>query len=556
MDRRRALLASASSSGGDLAIPPNNEVWYISGDEQIITPDQDNAFGANIVSNTYENGKGVIKFDGPVTQIGYRAFYYEENLIEISLPKSVLSICFRCCENLTRVSIPKNGLLSIEQFAFQDCFNLTHFTIPSSVTYIGSYAFHNCSKLEFSVKFPSSMSSIGDYTFDNCRKLLSIDIPDSITRIGKNALSYCFGLTEITIPNSVTSIGYQAFSHCENLTTIVLPNNITSIEEYTFSSCSNLTSITIPSSVTSIGDGAFAYAYALTTIICEATTAPAIDSETFYKVKYSGILYYPTGANYSSWLTNSYYYLGYYGWTGREMYTPTSYYDLTITADDVSGRDTTTTIYWSCMSDGISAIDGSQVTGVILTGTAISAEFPQNKSTTKTVKRTITFEYQGLTASTTITQGVWKTAKYTVVLNNQWQLSSSISNPNASAYDGVYESFSNKGVNNSQAVMYLDIEGYDTFKIYIRSYAESSYDYVMVSQPDQTIDNNTSYSNTSLVKAHTSGSQNSGTAISNYQLVEYTGLNSGKHRITILYRKDVSAAEGYDQGYLLIPKNQ
>ena len=123
-------------------------------------------------------------------------------------------------------------------------------------------------------------------------------------------------------------------------------------------------------------------------------------------------------------------------------------------------------------------------------------------------------------------------------------------------YDGVYESFSNKGVNDSQAVMYLDIDGYDTFKLYIRSYAESNYDYVMVSQPDQSINNSTSYSDTSLVKAHTRGSQNSGTSISSYQLVEYTGLNSGKHRITILYRKDSSASNGDDRGYVLIPKNQ
>lgn len=551
--RRRSLLASASIEVG---IPPNNEVWYISGDGQIITPEKANAFGANIVSNTYENGKGVIKFDGPVTQIGYWAFYYAENLIEISLPKSVLSICFRYCKNLTRVSIPQNGLLYIEQSAFQDCLNLTHFTIPSSVISIGSYAFQNCSKLEFSVKFPSSMSSIGNSTFSNCRKLLSVDIPDSIISIGEDAFDYCFGLTEITIPNSVTSIGEGAFSYCENLTSIVLPNNITTIEEHTFNSCRSLTSITIPSSVTSIGDGALSYTYSLTTIICEATTAPAIDSETFYKVKYGGILYYPTGADYSSWLSYSDYYLGNYGWTGQPLYTPTRYYNLTITADDVSGKETTTTIYWSCLSDGFNTIDGTQKTGVTLTGTAISAEFPQNTSTTRTVKRRITFTYQGLTATTTITQGVWKNTQYTIDLNSQWQLSSSITNPNASVYDGVYESFSNKGVNSSQAVMYLDIEGYDTFKIYIRSYAESSYDYVMVSQPDQTIDNNTSYSNTSLVKAHTSGSQNSGTAISSYQLVEYTGLNSGKHRITILYRKDSSASDGDDRGYVLIPKNQ
>lgn len=41
-----------------------------------------------------------------------------------------------------------------------------------------------------------------------------------------------------------------------------------------------------------------------------------------------------------------------------------------------------------------------------LSGTATSAEFPQNTSKTETVQRIITFKYQGLTATTTITQGV------------------------------------------------------------------------------------------------------------------------------------------------------
>lgn len=145
---------------------------------------------------------------------------------------------------------------------------------------------------------------------------------------------------------------------------------------------------------------------------------------------------------------------------------------------------------------------------------------------------------------------------YTVDLNNQWRLSTTVANPDAEAYEGVYESFSNKGVNNSAAIMYIDINYYDSFKFYIRSDAEGNYDYVMVSQLDKTIDGSTSYSDTTLVKAYTRGSQSSGTAISNYKLVEFTGIGGGSHRITIVYRKDSSSNSGTDQGYILIPKQQ
>ena len=104
--------------------------------------------------------------------------------------------------------------------------------------------------------------------------------------------------------------------------------------------------------------------------------------------------------------------------------------------------------------------------------------------------------------------------------------------------------------------MYIDIEGYDNFKLYIRSYAESNYDYVMVSQLDQIIDEDSSYSDTTLVKAHTRGNQQSGTDLASYTLVEFTNIDCMKHRITVVYRKDASGHEYDDRGYILIPKNQ
>jgi hypothetical protein len=112
-------------------------------------------------------------------------------------------------------------------------------------------------------------------------------------------------------------------------------------------------------------------------------------------------------------------------------------------------------------------------------------------------------------------------------------------------YDGVYESYSNYNVNDGVATMYIDIEGYTEFSIYVRSNAESTYDYVTVSEFDSTTQ-----------KMSTSGNQNSGTAISNYTKVTYTDIDGGSHRITVTYKKDFSQHSGTDRGYLIIPKNQ
>ena len=145
---------------------------------------------------------------------------------------------------------------------------------------------------------------------------------------------------------------------------------------------------------------------------------------------------------------------------------------------------------------------------------------------------------------------------YTVTLMGQWEQTTNIPNPDSTLYDGVYRSASNYNVNSGVATMYITIKDYNSFKMYIRSYAESSFDYVMVSQLDQTITGNSPYNNTAIVKAHTRGNQQSGTALSNYTLVEFTGISSGEHTITIVYRKDGSVNSGDDRGYVLINKIQ
>lgn len=133
-----------------------------------------------------------------------------------------------------------------------------------------------------------------------------------------------------------------------------------------------------------------------------------------------------------------------------------------------------------------------------------------------------------------------------------WRKSTIVPNPNSSLYDGVYESFSNSGKNGTMASMYIDINNFDTFKFYIRSYGESSFDYVMVSQLDTEINNNTSVTS-STVKAHTKDLATSGTGITSYTEVIFDNIGGGSHRIQVIYKKDGSQSGGTDQGFVIIP---
>jgi hypothetical protein len=263
-----------------------------------------------------------------------------------------------------------------------------------------------------------------------------------------------------------------------------------------------------------------------------------------------GIMYYDYNYDYSNLIPSLP-----EGWTAVPDLENIEVTSLIIEAEDISGTDEYTTINYVAVIKG--TIPGTEelVENVTLAGQGISDYIGDNPSKEESREVEISFTFLGATATTTITQAARKGGSYTVNLNNQWR-TSSVTNPNTSMYEGVYESHSNYNSNNSGASMYITIKDLETFQLYIRSYAESNYDYVMVSQLDQDITYSTSYSNTALIKAHTRGIQNSGTAISSYQLVEFTNIPAGEHTIEIIYRKDSSQHSGNDRGYVLIPKDQ
>ena len=296
---------------------PNNEIWYTSTDGEVVMPYVTDAFDANIVSNTYKNGKGVIKYDGDVTTIGYEAFRYCSSLTSVTIPNSVTLIekgAFVGCSSLTSLygkfasadnrcwvvngvlehfipaglttyTIP-DGVTEIGYVAFSGCSSLTSVTIPDSVTSIGDYAFHKCSNLT-SVTIPDGVTTIGVCAFRDCQSIASVTIPDNVTTIGDGVFLSCYNLTEFkgkfaedngrilvvdgtliafapscgakeyTIPDSVTIIEMSAFRDCQSLTIVTIPESVTTIRNYAFYDCSSLTSVTIPDSATLIGDYAF-----------------------------------------------------------------------------------------------------------------------------------------------------------------------------------------------------------------------------------------------------------------------------------------------------------
>lgn len=172
-------------------------ILYTSTDGRIVQPRNTGStyYGANIISNTYRGGQGVIGFDGYVVEIGYETFHELPTLASIIIP---------------------DGTISIGSYAFSGSRNLSSVTIPDSVTSIGAWAFGYCQSLS-SITIPSGVTSIGIYAFDDCRSLSSVTIPDSVTGLGESIFENCVSLSSVTIGSGVARIDDYVFYLCTNL---------------------------------------------------------------------------------------------------------------------------------------------------------------------------------------------------------------------------------------------------------------------------------------------------------------------------------------------------
>lgn len=171
--------------------------------------------------------------------------------------------------------------------AFSSSSGLTSVTIPSTITYIGEYAFWY---LVLDVYYLGTLSQWCDidfngYTFGgfnlyiNNTLVTDVVIPEGIIQIKNSTFDRCISLTSITIPSSVTSIGAAAFISCTGVTSVILPESLTTIGSQAFENCSGLTEIT-----------------------CLAATVPSLEDRAFTSVNTTIPVYVPCGsvANYQA----------------------------------------------------------------------------------------------------------------------------------------------------------------------------------------------------------------------------------------------------------------
>ncbi|MGN1047017.1 MAG: InlB B-repeat-containing protein [Eubacteriales bacterium] len=197
-----------------------------------------------------------------VTSIGLGAFRGCVNLSSAIINASITALpdqIFSGCHSLSSVYIPES-VTSVGYNAFYACKSLQSFTIGSGITRIAQSAFSFCTSLsqffvdegntsfatedgvlmnasktsivaypagkaQHSYTVPSSVTKIGTFSFEGAEYLTSLTVASSVQSIEMGAFFGASHLTSVMIPDSVTSIGLRAFHGCDSLKTLYTQEN-------------------------------------------------------------------------------------------------------------------------------------------------------------------------------------------------------------------------------------------------------------------------------------------------------------------------------------------
>ena len=209
------------------------------------------------------NDKEVTVPEG-VTGIGGNAFL-NAKVEKVTLTPQVTEIgayAFEKCKSLKAVDVKGvNNLVTVGNYAFSECTNLTGFSFGENLTEIGESAFYYCSGLSGNLTLPEGLKRIGNSAFIGCENLTGeLKLPESLAEIGAGAFYGCSGFTgDLTIPSGITEIPDNAFYSCYGFDgKLNIPQSVTSIGNYAFISCYSLTGeLTLPENLESIGREAF-----------------------------------------------------------------------------------------------------------------------------------------------------------------------------------------------------------------------------------------------------------------------------------------------------------
>ena len=146
---------------------------------------------------------------------------------------------------------------------FEDAKIMVEATIPSTMEYIGAYAFQRCNELVTINGLKEHLAKatrIGPMILNGTQWGENIDLvfAEGLTLIPNNSFKGT-KIKSVTFPSTLTKIDSCAFQSCTNLTSVTIPASVTVLKNHIFASCSNLTSVDMSActGLTEIGEYCF-----------------------------------------------------------------------------------------------------------------------------------------------------------------------------------------------------------------------------------------------------------------------------------------------------------
>ena len=336
----------------------------------------------------------------------------------------------------------------------------------------------------------------------------------------------------------VTSAGDTFLENCPSLVSVDLPN-LTSAGDGFLRDCPSLVSVDLPN-LTSVGNGflrdcdKLKYVYLRSTTMCTLGGSTTLNDSNIH-------IYVPAS------LINSYKSASYWSDYANNFKTLES---IVLSKLSINGRPeiniyggNKTEKYSVIYNDGAVHPDQTGVTWSVTGNATISQDGVvtlNNASAGDKLTITATSTYNSsISASMTATVINQSSSMYIDLNNGQWV-------DTGTTVDGheVYKSDDGSyNINNGTSVCTVTFQGYSSVTVYIRSYAESNFDYTEVGPLDGTVSR---ASSSSVV--NTKGRQSQ----TQYYSYKFVIPDGNQHTFQVLYSKDSSGNTYNDRGYFYV----
>ena len=251
-----------------------------------------NAINCSVIDNGVFNSSTAnissFSFGDEVEEVPHHICYNMSKLTSITLPNGVLKInnsAFERCSNLTSISIP-HTVTTLGESAFSGC-TAWRVVLPNSLKYIGKNALYNTFTYNLDRSWTDNVLYIENYLikFKGTNNVSSYSIKEGTIVIADAAFESITSLSSVNIPNSITHIGNNAFYNCQDIVSINIPKNIESIGEYAMYISYQKESpiggaLLLPATLKHIGNYAF-YKWKKSSIYAQMQNPPSITSTTF-----------------------------------------------------------------------------------------------------------------------------------------------------------------------------------------------------------------------------------------------------------------------------------